>query len=95
MATQMAPEKTDDTEPQNPAVDAAYIAGQVYAGCGDETDPRSMLALMTMIEAFICGGEDFANAKMGWTVQTTPATVTTLEIVRKKPTPIKPRPTDK
>lgn len=90
----MATGKTDDAEPQHPAVDAAYIAGQVYAGCGDETDPRNMLALMTMIEAFINGGEDFANAKMGWT-KTTPATVTMLEIVRKKPIPIKPRPRDK
>lgn len=91
MAKEMATEKTENAEPQNPAVDAAYIAGQIYAGCGDDADPRNILTLMTMIEAFINGGEDFVNAKMGWA---TSSNVTPLELVR-KPNPINPRPRDK
>jgi hypothetical protein len=66
----------------NVCLEAARIAGQVYAGCGDAVDAHRMLALMILLEAFIAGGGDHAAEKLGWEVDRKEATVTSLDVVR-------------
>ena len=64
------------------ALEAAHIAGQVYAGCGDDADPHKLLATMILVEAFLVGGADHAAERLGWEVRRKPASVTSLELVR-------------